>query len=553
MLKRLLIVYVLLLSANQVFAQHRSIDSLRQALKSERDDTTMVSALNALSDKLWRADKYDTSLVCANSARVLATRLVFKQGVLKSWRNTGYAFYAQGNYFKSLEAFGNALIISEALKDDADIAVDQASIARVEYIQGNYNVAMDYYLKALAINQKLGDKDAMAGNYGNMGNVYYGQLNYDMAIEYDQKAIDIYRASNNLQGMRRNLANISITYTDEKNYQAALDFEHQAMMVSVQLGNKKMIAMSYNNMGDLLRKQGDDDNAIAFYDSSMVINKEIGAKKNYATNLGNIGYVYQSKHNYGKALEFEFKSLDIRRHIDDRNGQAHAYNAIGEILMAQHKYDIADNYFDSCIAFSKAVGDKFMVKTSYYNIVRLDSIIGDYKLAFSDYKEYVTYNDSMVNAGNTEKTVQAEMNYNFTQQQASAKADQDKKDAIAEQERKKQAIILYAFMFGFLLMVALAFFIFRGYRHKQKANEIITKQKEEVEQQKAIVDEKNKEILDSITYAKRLQDAILPPMALIKQYLPESFVLYKPKDIVAGDFYWMEIVNAPIEEGLPLY
>src|SRR6202008_2805042 len=55
-------------------------------------------------------------------------------------------------------------------------------------------------------------------------------------------------------------------------------------------------------------------------------------------------------------------------------------------------------------------------------------------------------------------------------------------------------------------------------------------------------EEKNHEILDSITYAKRLQNAILPPLNTIKHYLPESFVLYKPKDIVAGDFYWMEVL-----------
>jgi len=68
----------------------------------------------------------------------------------------------------------------------------------------------------------------------------------------------------------------------------------------------------------------------------------------------------------------------------------------------------------------------------------------------------------------------------------------------------------------------------------------ISKQKEVIEKQKQIVEEKNKDIVDSITYAKRLQDAILPPLSLIKHFLPESFVLYKPKDIVAGDFYWME-------------
>ena len=79
-------------------------------------------------------------------------------------------------------------------------------------------------------------------------------------------------------------------------------------------------------------------------------------------------------------------------------------------------------------------------------------------------------------------------------------------------------------------MLALAFFIFIGYQQKQKSNIIITQQKE-------LVEEKNKEILDSINYAKRLQEAILPPVSLIKKSFPDSFLLYQPKDIVAGDFY----------------
>ncbi|MBD3639256.1 MAG: SpoIIE family protein phosphatase [Crocinitomicaceae bacterium] len=68
----------------------------------------------------------------------------------------------------------------------------------------------------------------------------------------------------------------------------------------------------------------------------------------------------------------------------------------------------------------------------------------------------------------------------------------------------------------------------------------IKKQKEAAEHQRDLVEEKNKEILDSITYAKRLQTAILPPQKLVKEWLNDSFILYKPKDIVAGDFYWME-------------
>jgi serine phosphatase RsbU (regulator of sigma subunit) len=71
-------------------------------------------------------------------------------------------------------------------------------------------------------------------------------------------------------------------------------------------------------------------------------------------------------------------------------------------------------------------------------------------------------------------------------------------------------------------------------------NEMLSKSLNEVEQQKSIIEEKNHEILDSISYAKRIQTAILPPPKLVKEHIDKSFILYKPKDIVAGDFYWME-------------
>jgi len=63
----------------------------------------------------------------------------------------------------------------------------------------------------------------------------------------------------------------------------------------------------------------------------------------------------------------------------------------------------------------------------------------------------------------------------------------------------------------------------------------------EIQHQKDMVEEKNREIVDSINYALRLQQAIIPPVDKIKKYFPDSFVLFKPKDIVSGDFYWMDV------------
>ena len=80
-------------------------------------------------------------------------------------------------------------------------------------------------------------------------------------------------------------------------------------------------------------------------------------------------------------------------------------------------------------------------------------------------------------------------------------------------------------------------------KEKKILEEIVTERTREVVTQKEQIAEKSKEITDSINYAKGIQDAILPSKEFIKQAFPESFILFKPKDIVSGDFYWMEKVE----------
>jgi serine phosphatase RsbU (regulator of sigma subunit) len=106
-----------------------------------------------------------------------------------------------------------------------------------------------------------------------------------------------------------------------------------------------------------------------------------------------------------------------------------------------------------------------------------------------------------------------------------------------------QKTILY--LAGLLvLIIAVALVIaYRSNKNIQRANSLLSKQKIEIEHQRELVTEKQKEIIESITYAKRLQEAILPPKEFIDKYVPNNFILYKPKDLVAGDFYWAEHVG----------
>ena len=152
-------------------------------------------------------------------------------------------------------------------------------------------------------------------------------------------------------------------------------------------------------------------------------------------------------------------------------------------------------------------------------------------------------NDSIFNDQETNQLIVNQINLDDAKQQAEAQAELDQQQLIAEEEKKQQRLVSWLLGLGLASMLVIAVVLYRSIQNKKRANNIIQAQKKEVEEQRDMVEEKNKEILDSIQYAKRLQEAILPPQRLVKEWLPKSFILYKPKDIVAGDFYWMETMG----------
>ena len=150
---------------------------------------------------------------------------------------------------------------------------------------------------------------------------------------------------------------------------------------------------------------------------------------------------------------------------------------------------------------------------------------------------------ALIDSSVTQKEKEYEQNKLLAEQSKAELAATNEKLAVTQHILSNQRIISYATMIALIIIGALGFFAYKNFR-KQKAQAlIISKQKENVELQKHKVEEQNREITDSINYAKRIQEAILPPLKLVKEYLHESFIIYKPKDIVAGDFYWLAVLD----------
>jgi serine phosphatase RsbU (regulator of sigma subunit) len=131
----------------------------------------------------------------------------------------------------------------------------------------------------------------------------------------------------------------------------------------------------------------------------------------------------------------------------------------------------------------------------------------------------------------------------FKQEKEKDQLIQQKKETEIAAEFKQQKIFRNGLIFGVLLLFIIVAIILRNYNIKKKYSNDLFAKNNEILQQKQLIEEKQHEILDSITYAKRLQYAILPPQEFISKCLPKNFILYKPKDIVAGDFYWAEKID----------
>ncbi|HXB13914.1 MAG TPA: tetratricopeptide repeat protein [Bacteroidia bacterium] len=523
---------LLLLYQSILFAQSgKVLDSLKNTLKTEKSDSNKVNTLNALCKKLYKSGSYDTSFIYATRALTLAKQLDYKKGIATAFLNSGIVYWYLFNFQKALEYDSTALVAFKEIGDKPLMANCLSNIGNIYVEHGNYSKALECFIKALALCEETGNKYLTANNLKYIGSVYTDQGNYSKALEYDLKALGIYETLGNKPGTAADLSNIGIIYDGMANYSKSLEYHLKALAIDSELQDKSGIAADYSEIGIIYHETKKYPQALVYDFKALAIENELQDKQGIGNSLGNIGNIYTDQGDFQEGLDYNIKAIAINRELGNNNDIAINFCNIGNINTKLKNYKQAQADLDSALRISKKIGDKDIIKNIYSALATLDSVEGNYIAGLENFKKFISYRDSLVNEANTKKTVQTEMNFEFEQKQATEKAEQDKKDAVAEQGRKRQLVIRNSFIAGFALMLALAFFIFRGYRQKQKDNEIISTQK-------AIVEEKQKEILDSIKYAQRIQNALLASDKLLSKNLPEYFVLFKPKDIVSGDFYW---------------
>lgn len=576
------------------------------AFFSLKDDNSKVDSLNLLCSMM---DDDENVIACEIKVKALAEKLNYSKGLAQAFNNIGNANYHIGKGQEALKYHLQALKIREELltqvqhgssadeigKTKKDISSSYNNIGNAYQLSGDKKQAIANHIKALGIREEIKDTLAMGRSLNNIASAYLDVPDYYRAIDYGFKAVKLYDAKGDKSGnYAKALNNIGSAYDCLKEFEKALDYYAKALVIQKELGDREEIAKLLDNIAIIYHQQG-QDTAI---DKTVRVRKFHSALENYSKALdilsgndnndltalvyNNIGNTYWELNDFPNAFIALNKSLDIYKKLDNKSGTASALNSLGVHFSLQKKFDQSIRYALQALPLADSIQDPEQIKNSCEILSNGYRETKQFEKSLFYYTRYSEAKDKLTNVEGAKKLVQEESRMIFEKQEQQLKAEQDKERIKAEEKSQRQKIIIWSVVGGLLLVVVFSIFVLNRWRITQKQKKIIELQKveverqreladsrriiaeeqkhvieiqkTEVEKQKAIVDEQkklveqhNKDITDSIHYASRIQRALLTSDDYIGNHLPEYFILFKPKDIVSGDFYW---AFAPLYESV---
>ena len=488
------------------------IDSLTNLLKPGVINESQIDLLIKIVKEYLQID-YEKAEQLARETLEKCEKINYKYGKAISLYNIAYAVYYTTDINTSLDYYFKALEIFEQTEHYGFTIVVLSDIAYIYRELGNLEQRLHYYRKAEDLALKVNNETKLGSIYNNLGITFSDIGDNKKAIEYLEKAITIYKKLNNDENLTMPYLNLGLKYLDKGNSIKALE--------CYELGHK--YAFKFNNLHG----------------------KIIASLR--------LGDYYYSKEIYEKSRTYYRQGMEIAKSSNHKDGYTSNLKGLAKIDFKQEKYKSSLKKLNEAIEILKAQNNVSSLNDAIYLLSKVYGKSKDFENAYKHQSEYIKVFDSIYSADLVKKIQELEAVYQFEKKEleinnltilAENKDLEIEKQNAKIQAKKNQQYGLFG---GLLLAFIFAGFMYNRFRVTNKQKKIIETQKLEVESKKQIIEKahneltvKNKEITDSINYAKRIQTAILPPNKLVKECLNESFILYNPKDIVAGDFYWLE-------------
>lgn len=491
---RFISLFLALLAINcSVFAESER-DSLIDAIDGYLEDEERMVALLTLSE-LYYGISPDSVAIYGKSALDMAQRLRNKNIQACASHSIGRSFDERGIFDSSLHYFVKANNLFEELNDSVWVVSSYSSIGNTYYYKGNHRTAIKYHSQSLKLAEEWNLKPQAANAHNNLAIIYSEQKFYDRALEHYQAA-------------KRHFLTEKDSYT----------------IGAVEL-----------NIGNIYAATGRPDSAIYYFLQADSLFQPTGQLYALALNWTNLGEAYQSKNDIATSEYFFNKAIEAQIELEDEFGLAYSYARLAVVLIDKDEYDQAHKLLDEAIKIGNKIGALRIKQMANEGFHDLHYAQGNWKAAL-DYKElYILYRDSIQNeeTGRIISNLESEF---VTQRKENEIIRLKSEQALGAAELRKRNIQLITSIIIALLLLVLVFVVGYFMRALRKANTTLSHQKQ-------MIEKINQHMTDGIRSAERLQKGAFPDPFIHMPKPDLRLLIYRPKDIVSGDFYWSHKIS----------
>ena len=508
--------YIILILLGESFSDNSFLDNKEDSLKiliNSSSDTLKINLINELSREYYVRSFYDSAIKYANTALNLSDRNDYIKGKSKAHENLAETYY-------DLEEFEKSIY---------------------------------HYSKSIESKQILGDKKGEAYCLHVIAILYRKMNNLDKAIDYEFRSLKIAEEINDQRRIAYVSNGIGLIYQTLKQYKKALFYYDKFLKISLEHNDQTDIADAYNNIGTIYKSMNNSNQARVFYSKALELYKETNDKRGLALSYNNLGEIFLLKNKLDTAKYFQEKSLQIEIERNNREGIAYSYSSIADIYKANQEYDTVIFFLRKALQYTR---ENDLTQRIYDGLTEVYIIKGDPVTAIKYHNLSLSFKDTIYSRET--KNIIAEIQTRYETEKKEREIQLlTKENEVQTLRLKKNNILLYSISGILVLIILLVIVVFYAYREKKNANLLLVQknteilnQKEEIEAQRDEISiqrdtlaRQKKNITDSILYAQKIQQALLPTSEMLQTSLPEHFVLFRPRDIVSGDFYWLRKIN----------
>ncbi len=525
-------------------AQTKTIDSLKLVLKNAKHDTTRCGALISLGENVY-GTKPDTALLFWFKAKKIAELNIKSESNTKDltkifltqlatiFNNIAYIKEKKGDFKLSLEYYFKSLKIRNERGDLKGVAISLNNIGFLHKKKGELDIALEYYNKSLKIREVIRDEGGIAESSSNIGRIYDDQGDIKKALEYLIRSLKISESIGDETEIANSLNNLGVLYRNQKDFTKALECFTKNLRCYEKMSDNSGIATTLMNLGAVYNDIGDNSKTVEYYNKALKKFEEIDEKSGVAIALNNLGAFYGNHHSkpvnasdISTALYYYQSSLTIYEQIQDKPGIALGLVNVGAIYLLKKNYSQAIMYCSKSLQVSKEIGYPSSIQKATLKLHQTYKALGNYKLAMENYELFIQMRDSISNEKTKKASIKSQLKYEYEKKAAADSVKnaegQKVKDAQLQAQNaqiKNEKFQRYALITGLAIVILGLGFVINRFRITQKQKKIIEEQKLIVDEAFHKLAEKNKEVMDSIHYAKRIQTALMTNELYIQKSL----------------------------------